>query len=160
MLLLARPAGPDHRGALRSAGASRRFVLCLGAGAGAELPWQGGSSGLCLGGFVGPVSGHRRPYAPRMEKILDELDNQEMHLRRLARRIDALQPTGSDVELQISRTLHLSFESIYTSWTDVREAPPGWPGATAMLMERLRAQLEAIEMVARRRGDGRESRNC
>lgn len=82
-----------------------------------------------------------------MNKVLDELDNHEVHMRRLARRIDSLRPGASDVELQVSRLLHVRLEALYaTPWGD--DPPPGWPDPVTVMGARLAAQRAAIELLA------------
>ncbi|MDP9257307.1 MAG: hypothetical protein M3Q31_12215 [Actinomycetota bacterium] len=83
-----------------------------------------------------------------MDKVLDELDNQEVHLRRLARRIDGLQPAEGGVELQVGRILQLRLEQLHATRAD--DPPPGWPDAASTMVARVGAQREAIELVARR----------
>lgn len=83
---------------------------------------------------------------PCVEKVHDELDNQEVHLRRLARRIDALQGQRSAIELQVSRAMHQALEQMYATWED--DPPPGWPDATTNMLSRTGAQRHAIELLA------------
>jgi hypothetical protein len=86
-----------------------------------------------------------------VERILDELDNQEVHLRRLARRVDALRPAGSDLELQISRRLHAALEELHATWGD--DAPPGWPDPATRMITRVGPQRWAIEFLAEQVAD-------
>jgi hypothetical protein len=81
-----------------------------------------------------------------MEKIHDELDHQEIHARRLARRVDALKPPGSNVELTVSRLLHARLKEVHSAWGD--DAPPGWPDPNTLMVARVGGQREAIELLA------------
>lgn len=86
-----------------------------------------------------------------MEKLEDELDNHETHIRRLARRIDAIKPVGGDTELRASRHLHAALEETHAAWGN--DPPPRWPGPTALALARVGAQSEAIEHLAQQLDD-------
>lgn len=98
-----------------------------------------------------PIGQANPCHAEFVERVLDELDNQEVHLRRLARRIDALKPAGSDLELQVSRRLHVGLEEIHAAWGD--DAPPGWPDLTTKMVSRVGPHRWAIEFLAERVDD-------
>jgi hypothetical protein len=83
-----------------------------------------------------------------MDKVLEELDNQEAHLRRLARRVDRLSTDCSRVELRISAMLHSAFGSVHTTWDGAEAAPPGWPEPAVVTISRGRSQADAIVVIA------------
>jgi hypothetical protein len=72
----------------------------------------------------------------------DELDNQEVHMRRLARRLDLLTGSG-DLELRISRRFHAALEDLQGAWDG--EAPLGWPDQRAAMFARMRVQGQVID---------------
>jgi hypothetical protein len=87
--------------------------------------------------------------ADTVNKVLDELDNQEIHLRRLARRIDRLTEAKARSELMVSAMLHESFAAVHIAWDENPPGPPGWPEPTTVTISRGRAQADAIIAVAR-----------
>jgi hypothetical protein len=84
-----------------------------------------------------------------VEKLLDELDQQEMHLRRLGRRIDQLQGQLGKTEVVVGRRLQdeLEHASDPAVWGEPGP-PPGWPDVTSIFLTRSRVQRRLILELA------------
>lgn len=79
------------------------------------------------------------------EKVLDELDQQEMHIRRLARRIDGLRVADESQELAVAtrlhKALHGALQSIEDSPNELRQIAAVWL--------RSESQRECVAVLAR-----------
>ncbi len=89
-------------------------------------------------------------YAPRMpdpfEEALDELDNQEIHIRRLARRIDMGSRPFGRIELSLSERMHaaLAFAHQESEWRPDDDRPD----RAHLMVARAKAQALAIRRLA------------
>lgn len=85
----------------------------------------------------------------RLEQLLDELDQQEMHLRRLARRIDQRRGRGVQLELRVLHRLQSELERVSSvaNWGNA-DPPPGFPDVTLIWMTRSLVQRDLILELA------------
>src|ERR1700681_3357145 len=81
-----------------------------------------------------------------MEAILDELDAQETHVRRIARRIDRGSQPFTQVELRLSHHLHIALEFIHK---DAEESSEDRPDAAHVVVARAKSQAIAIVRLAK-----------